>query len=185
VLPGPLDDVRPPAEYEPDRASSRSRLAEHRRDRRIALGDLVSLVIEDRETLRGALEEALRSERVEAASQVEAERRVVATALPGADELCALLVLEIADPAELGGRLRELRQLPAGLHLEVDGVMTAPAVDAADAEGSVHLLRFHLPGGGAAVRRAAEVTVRLDHPSYRARARLTPAQREALAASVG
>ncbi|GAC1570758.1 MAG: hypothetical protein NVS3B18_03300 [Candidatus Dormibacteria bacterium] len=182
----PLGEVRSPSVYEPDRAASRRRLAEHRRDRRIALGALVSLVIEDRETLHGALEETLRSEGREEADQVAAESRVVAGALPGPDELCALLVLEIADPAELGRRRSELRRLPEGLRLEVGAqAAAAPRVHAADAEGSVHLLRFQVPGGGEAVRTAAEVSFSVDHPAYRARALLTPAQREALAASLG
>lgn len=181
----PLGEVRPPSRYEPDRATSRGRLAEHRRDRRIALGELVSLVIEDRDTLRGALEEALRSERVEQGDRIEAERRVVSTAVPGPGELCALLVLEIADPAELGRRRAELVQLPEDLRLQVGGLTVAPVVEATDAEGAVHLLRFHLPGGRDAIRDAPEVSVSLDHPAYRARAVLSPAQREALAASLG
>ncbi|MFN2451896.1 MAG: DUF3501 family protein [Candidatus Dormibacteria bacterium] len=182
---GSLGQVRPPQAYEPERAEARQRLAEHRRDRRLALGDVVSLVIEDRETLRGALEEALRAERVEQPDRVAAEAAVVATALPGADELCALLVLEIADPAELGRRRAELRGLHERVRLELDGVAVAPAVDASDAEGSVLLLRFRLAGGAERVRGAAEVSISVEHPAYRARTLLTSAQREAIAASVG
>jgi Protein of unknown function (DUF3501) len=180
-----LTDVRPPAAYEPVRAEARRQVIELKRHRRVTLGPLVSLVFENRETVRGVVEELLRAERIEDPERIAEELEVFNELIPGDRELSATVFLEITDPAELAIRLGELQGIEAAVHLEVDG----ERVDQLHEEGrsredrtsSVHYLRFRLNDEQ---RRAflggAEVAVVAEHPSLHARAALTEDQRMAL-----
>ena len=66
-------DVRVGDAYEQVRAESRRDAAALKGPRRIALGDTLSLVFENRDTMRAVLEEMLRAERVDDAEEVAAD----------------------------------------------------------------------------------------------------------------
>ena len=57
-------DVLSPDEYERQRESYRRRIIELKRRRRISLGDKITLVFENRETLRFQVQEMIRVERI-------------------------------------------------------------------------------------------------------------------------
>jgi len=179
-------DVRPPAVYEPVRAEARRHVIELKRHRRVSLGPLVSLVFENRDTVRAVVEELLRAERIEDPARIAEELAVFNELIPGDRELSATMFLEVTDPAELAQRLGELRGIEAAVHLEIDG----ERVDQFHEEGrsrddrtsSVHYLRFRLTDEQrAAFLRGAEVAVIADHPNLNARTVLSEEQRMALA----
>ncbi|HEY6377619.1 MAG TPA: DUF3501 family protein [Candidatus Dormibacteraeota bacterium] len=177
-------DIRPPSAYEPVRGEARRRIVELKRPRRVRLGELLTLTFENRDTVRGVVEELLRAERIETAERIAEELEVFNTLIPGPSELSATLFLEIADPAEMAIRLAELRGIEAGVHLEVDGRRIGGNV----AEGpvredgsSVHHLRFRLEEAQMArLRDGAEVAAVADHEHYRARTVLDEEQVAAL-----
>src|SRR5207244_2288741 len=68
-----VSEVRPPAVYEPVRADARRQVIELKRHRRVALGELLTLVFENRETVRGVVEELLRAERIEEPQRIAEE----------------------------------------------------------------------------------------------------------------
>jgi hypothetical protein len=184
-----VDDVRPPSTYEPLRSDARREIIELKRDRRVALGDLLTLVFENRETVRGVIEELLRAERIEDRERIAEELATFNTLVPGDSELCATLFLEITDPAELSARLSTLMDIEAAIRLEVDGVAAESIPEQGrsreDRTSSVHYLRFRLDSAQReAFLRDAEVAVVAEHPGYRARALLTERQRKALAADL-
>jgi hypothetical protein len=182
-------DVRPPAEYEPVRAEARRQVIELKRHRRVALGPLVSLVFENRETVRAVVEELLRAERIEDPQRIAEEVEVFNELIPGERELSATMFLEVTDPAELAQRLGELRGIENCVHLEVDGErveqMHEEGRSRDDRTSSVHYLRFRLNDEQrSAFLEGAEVEVVADHASLTARATLTEQQRMALAADL-
>jgi len=184
-----VEDVRPPAVYEPLRSEERRRIVELKRDRRVALGDLLTLVFENRETVRGVIEELLRAERIDDPELIAEEVAAFNALIPGDSELSATLFLEITDPAELSARLGTLTGIESAVHLEVDGAATESLPEEGrgqqDRARSVSYLRFHLDGAQrAAFLRGAEVAVVADHPGYQARAVLTERQRDALTADL-
>lgn len=184
-----VTDIRPPSVYEAVRTEARRRLIELKRPRRVALGETLTLVFENRETVRGVVEELLRAERIEDRGRIAEEVEIFNALIPGDGELSATLFLEITDPAELADRLGELRGIEAAVHLEVDGERVArahePGRTRADRTSSVHYLRFRLsPQQRAAWLRGAEVALVADHPAYRARTVLSEEQRLALAADL-
>jgi len=77
------------------------------------------LVIETRESIRAALEEALRAQRVSDPAQVAAQEESFARLAPGPDELAATLYIDIADPAAIADRLTEIVGFAYTVALEV------------------------------------------------------------------
>lgn len=179
-------DIRPPSTYEPVRGEARRRVIELKRPRRVALGGLLTLMFENRDTVRGVVEELLRAERIEEEARIAEELEVFNTLIPGDHELSATLFVEISDPAELAARLGDLRGIEAAVHLEVGGSRVARVHEEgrtrADRTSSVHYLRFRLDvAQRAAFLGGAETVVLADHDHYQARTVLDEAQRMALA----
>src|SRR4029077_3798660 len=116
-----ITDVRAPAAYEPVRSQARREVIELKRSRRVALGELITLVFENRETVRGVIEELLRAERIEDPQRIADELAVFNELIPGDRELSATRFLETTDPAELPARLGALAGIEAAVHLEVGG----------------------------------------------------------------
>ena len=184
-----LGEVRPPGAYEPVRAEARRRVIELKRNRRVALGELITLVFENRETVRGVVEELLRAERIEDPERIAEELAVFNELIPGEHELSATMFLEITDPAELAARLGSLGGIESAVHLEVNGRRTEqvhePGRSRDDRTSSVHYLRFRLDDGQrAGFLGGEEVALVADHPAYAARTVLVEAQRNALAADL-
>jgi len=185
VEPLTLADIRPPATYESVRAEARRQVIELKQERRIAVGDQVTLVFENRDTVRGVVEEVLRAERIEAPDRIAEEVETFNALIPGEGELTATLYLEITDPAEMMVRREELRGIDAAVTMRVDGVEVELLGDPGFAQeartGSVHHLRFRLTPAQRDAFARGEVTINVDHPGYGAAITLTEAQRAALA----
>lgn len=184
-----VNDVRPPAAYEPVRAEARRQVIELKRHRRIALSPILSLVFENRDTVRSVVEELLRAERIDDPERIAEEVEVFNALIPGERELSATLFLEITDQAELAQRLGDLRGIEEAVHLEVDGERVAQLHEEGrsreDRTSSVHYLRFRLSDEQrAGFLRGGDVAITVDHPHLQARAELTEPQRMALAADL-
>ena len=96
-----MNEVMPIAEYERQREAFRSRVIELKRKRRISVGPLVTLVFENRETLRFQVQEMIRVERIVDPAKVQDELDVYNGLLPGPDELSATLLIEITEEAKM------------------------------------------------------------------------------------
>lgn len=183
-------EVRAPAAYEPVRRDALQRMLEQKRPRCIAVGDLLTLLFENRVTVAGAVEEQLRAAQIEEPERIAEEVAVFNALIPGERELGGTLYLETEDAAALGRRMRELPGIARHVHLEVEGTR-AERVDAAASglepgDEPVEHLRFRLTEEQcAALAHGGEVVVSCDHPAHRARTVLDEAQRRALAEDLG
>ena len=95
------DDVLPLHEYEQQRQPYRARIIALKQRRRISLGPLISLVFENRDTLRFQIQEMLRAEHIVDPTKVQDELDVYNALLPRANELSATLLIEITDDATM------------------------------------------------------------------------------------
>jgi hypothetical protein len=95
------DDVLPLDEYERQREAYRSRIIALKQRRRLSLGPLMTLVFENRETLRFQVQEMIRAERILEPSKVQDELDVYNELLPTAQELSATLLIEITEAATM------------------------------------------------------------------------------------
>jgi hypothetical protein len=90
-------DLIPQAEYEQQREAFRGRIIELKRRRRLAIGNLVTLVFENRDTIQFQIQEMVRAERILDPAKVQDELDVYNALLPQAGELSATLLIEVTE----------------------------------------------------------------------------------------
>ena len=90
-------DLLPAPEYELHREQFRSQIIALKQRRRISVGPLVTLVFENRETLRFQTQEMIRVERIFDPHKVQEELDVYNVLMPGSGELSATLLIEITE----------------------------------------------------------------------------------------
>ena len=163
-------------------------MVELRRNRRLMLGDLVSLVFENRDTVKGMVEAILCAGWIEDPQRIAAEVDLFNVLVPCRGDLRATLFVAGRDRRDM----RLLRQLQYTLvpHVHLvfgDGsVETADELGATEGTPTVRYVRFRIDSAEHRALRHADtsVAVVVDHPRYSTRTVLTPLQREALAADL-
>ena len=176
MMPLTVHDVLPADEYERVREAFRKRIIDLKRWRRISVGDLVTLVFENRETVLFQIQEMLRAERVVAPDRIQEEVEMYNEQIPGAGELSATLLIEVTDQTKVKPVLDRLKGIDRGQtvairvgpHL-VYGLFE-PGRSNEEKISAVHYVRFPIQE---AVRAAMEdpgtpVQVVATHPRYQA-----------------
>ena len=183
-----IDGVRVGAAYDLARGDERRRVAEFKRFRRIPLGETLTLVFENRDTIRSTLEEALRTERIDDPDRVAGEIAAFNALVPEPGQLAAVLFLEVADPADLAAAVTQLEGVEDTVFIEVAGTRVRGLPEAVSPPGEsipAHYLRFSLePEQRDAIRSGAGIVVGTQHPNLGVSVRLDEQQRLALAADL-
>jgi hypothetical protein len=183
------DEILDVDSYAALRDSYRPRLIAHKRDRRLAVGDRVSLLFEDRETLRYQIQEMMRVERIRSPDKIQQEIDVYNELIPGENELSATLFIEIPELERIRPELDRLIGIDEHVCLVIgegeDEVSVRARFDPKQMEeeriSAVQYIRFALPSEQ--VKRFlgdARVRVRTQHPNYRNESELPSALRESL-----
>lgn len=107
-------DVIPYEEYERQRDAFRAKIIALKQRRRISLGPLITLVFENRDTLRFQIQEMIRAERIVEPTKVQDELDVYNALLPRQNELSATLLIEITDEAKMKEKLDQFMGLDHG-----------------------------------------------------------------------
>jgi hypothetical protein len=180
-------DLPPIDVFEAERDAMRRAVIAHKAQRRVALGEHLTLLFEDRETIRWQVLEMCRVEGIRNPAGIAHELAVYNELVPGAGELSATLFIEITEPGRIRPELDRLVGIDESLSLEIDGERVPAHFDRRQLEedriSAVHYLRFVLTPEQ--VRRFQEpgsgVALRADHPHYVARNVLAPEVRASLA----
>ena len=90
-------DLLPAGAYELQRAEFRSQIIAIKQRRRISIGPLITLVFENRETLRFQTQEMIRVEQILDSHKVQEELDVYNALMPGSGELSATLLIELTE----------------------------------------------------------------------------------------
>jgi hypothetical protein len=194
VNPLGIDEIVDLDAYEALREDYRARVRDAKQARRLAVGDRVTLLFENRETVRFQVQEMLRVERIRGAARVQHELDVYNELVPGAGELSATLLIEITDTRQIRSELDRLLGIDACVFLVLGAGAGALRIRARfderqleeDRISAVHYLRFDVGAEAAARVRDARVPVRvaIEHAAYAASAELTPALRASLVADL-
>jgi len=188
------DEIVDRERYEALRSNYREAVIAHKRNRRMAVGDRVTLVFEDRETLRFQVQEMLWVERISEPEKIQHELDVYNELMPADRELSATLFLEITDPGAVRPELDRLVGIDEHVALvlgEGDATQTTPAhFDPKQFEqdriSAVQYLRF--PLDEAQARSVADTRVhariRVDHPNYRHETEIPTGVRQSLVADL-
>ena len=175
-----LSDVLNLHEYELSRDDFRRKIIEIKRRRRVALGDLMTVLFESRETVLFQIQEMLRIERIVRPEKVQEEIDVYRQLLPGDGDLAATLFLEVTQADRVQPTLDRFIGLdePGHLVLRVGGETVparfAPGQSREDRISAVHYVRFGLGPGAAERLERGPVRLEVDHAGYRAAATLSP-----------
>jgi hypothetical protein len=168
------DDVLPLDEYERQREAYRSRIIALKQRRRVSLGPLMTLVFENRETLRFQVQEMIRAERILEPSKVQDELDVYNELLPTPQELSATLLIEITEAASMKEWLDRFMGLDRGRTVAIvaDGESAFGEFEGGHSHetkiSAVHFVRFR---PNAAMRAAfadlrKPVTLTVNHNGY-------------------
>jgi hypothetical protein len=190
VRPLVRDEIVPLDEYVGLRPGYRDAVITYKRDRRMPVGDRLTLLFEDRETLRFQVQEMLWVERIGEPDRIQNELDVYNELMPGNGELSATLFIEITDMPEIRPELDRLIGIDEHVALVLgsddDGDAALARFDEKQMEegriSAVHYLRFHLTPGQVARLSdpGVRARIRVAHPNYRAESDLAPSLRESL-----
>jgi hypothetical protein len=188
VRPLALEEIVGLDRYGELRTDHRRAVIAHKRSRRVSVGEKVTLVFEDRETLRFQVQEMLFVEGIRDPELVQQELDVYNELVPGEHELSATLFVEITDSERIRSELDELIGIDEHVWLVLgeDGDAVHARFDPKQMEedriSAVQYLKF--PLDAAQVSRFADpsqpVLLRIDHPRYHREVELAPAVRESL-----
>jgi hypothetical protein len=182
-----LDDVKNLYEYEKVREAFRREVIALKARRRIPVGDRLSLVLENRQTVLFQIQEMIRAERIVADERIQDEVDVYNDLIPGTGELSATLFIEIEDKDRIKPELDRFMGIDEGRYvwLQVGREFAIPGEFEAghskeDKLAAVHFVRFRLPEPARGAFAREPVALVVEHPNYRARTELSPEARAAL-----
>jgi hypothetical protein len=181
-------DVMGPALYGPVRDDFRRRVMDLKKPRRIHVGDRVTLVFENRDTLRFQVEEMLRAESITEDGAIQQELDVYNTLMPDAASLSATLFLEIPRDEDAKTALPRFIGLDEHVSLVIGPHEIRAAFEPGRQEGdrisAVQYTRYPISDAAKAALRTpgTKLAVVIDHPNYRHRVELSEETRASLAA---
>ncbi|MBM4298158.1 MAG: DUF3501 family protein, partial [Deltaproteobacteria bacterium] len=175
--------------YEKVRQEFRQAIIDKKKSRRIAVGDKVSLVFENRDTVIFQIQEMLRAERITDLDKIREEIAVYNELIPNPGELSATLFLEIENQTHLRDELLKFLGIDEAVTLNVGGRAIRGRFEEGrskeDKISAVQYVRFPLAGEARqAFVSGARAELVIDHANYRAGAVLSADQQRSLAADL-
>jgi hypothetical protein len=174
-----LDDIADMRAYEREREQFRRHVIELKRRRRVGVGPHVTLVFENRDTIRFQIQEMARIERLYSDEQIEAELRVYNPLIPEPGNVSATMFIELTSDALLREWLPKLLGIERAVFVQLgDGADAERVAFTADAEheeqltrtdltASVHYVHLSLNPEQIARFASGTVTLGIDLPDYR------------------
>ena len=161
-------------DYAQERNSFRARVMEHKKMRRLPIGDHATLYFEDALTMQYQVQEMLRIERIFEPEGIQEELDVYNPLIPDGMNWKATFMVEYEDPEERRKALAQLIGIERALWVKVDGFDRVHPIanedldrETEDKTSSVHFVRFELNAEmAAAVKQGASISAGLDHPEY-------------------
>jgi hypothetical protein len=173
-----IDDIADLRAYERERDEFRQHVIQLKKRRRVPVGRLITLLFENRDTVRFQVQEMARVEKIISDEGIQHELDVYNPLIPEPGTLAATLFVELTSKDDLREWLPKLAGVERAVRLRVgDGADADVVPGRLDAEhekqltreettASVHYLRFTLDPSQVARFAANTVAVEIDHPSY-------------------
>lgn len=184
-----LDDIKDLRAYERERDEFRKEIIAMKKLRRVQLGDLITLVFENTETMRFQIQEMARIERLITDAQIEHEVSTYNALIPDHRELSATLFLELTNEEQLRKWLPRFVGIQRAVSFWLPDGSRAQCVPQDEERltrdeitTTVHYLKFPFADEQVASFRAQPGTrLVVDHPAYDAVVELSDEQRAELA----
>jgi hypothetical protein len=182
------NDLHSLEHYAEQRPRFRDIVLQHKRRRRVRLGENATLYFEDRLTVQYQIQEMLRAERIFEPAAIQDELDAYNPLIPDGGNWKVTFMLEYEDAEQRREALQRLTGIEHLVWILVQGFERVLAVADEDMPRSteaktsaVHFLRFELtPEMILALNRGAALSMGIDHPEYRVQADVTNEVRDAL-----
>ena len=173
-----LDDIADARAYERERDEFREHVKALKRKRRIEVGPFVSLVFENRDTIRFQIQEMARVEKILTDEGIQTEIDIYGSLIPEPGHLAATLFLELTSDGELRLWLPELVGIERSVEFRIgegDDRLVVPCIPEAahDAQltseettAAVHYITFDLTPSEVEAFAAGPVELAVTHPRY-------------------
>ena len=181
-----VDDIADARAYERERAELRAHVIELKSRRRVSLGTVVTLMFENRDTMRYQIQEMARVERIFTDAGIQEELDVYNPLIPEPGQLCATLFIELTSDDQMREWLSKLVGIEQSVVFRLpDGTPDGSTVRCvADPQHAAQLTREHVtaavhyvtfaftPEQVAAFGEGAVLAI--DHPNYVEAVELAP-----------
>jgi hypothetical protein len=170
-----LDDIADLRAYERERDDFRARVIALKKRRRIGVGPFVTLVFENRDTIRFQIQEMARVEKLISDEAIQTELDIYNPLIPEPGMLCATLFVELTSEEELRTWLPQLVGIEHAAELRLSDGTAVRCIPDEQHESqltrdtitaSVHYLRFELDPAQVDAFAAGGARLALDHPNY-------------------
>jgi hypothetical protein len=170
-----LDDIADLRAYERERSAIRDRVIEMKRRRRIALGTVVTITFENRETMRYQIQEMARVEKLISDAEIQIELDAYNPLIPEPGQLCATLFIELTSDDSMREWLPKLVGIERSVVLRLaDGTEVRAVTEEGHAAqltresstAAVHYVRFEFTPEQVDAFAAGTVHLVIDHPAY-------------------
>jgi hypothetical protein len=161
-------------EYSRIRPEFRAKVIEHKKNRRVDIGEHAALYFEDSLTMQYQVQEMLRIEKIFEHEGIQEELDVYNPLIPDGLNWKATFMMEYDDVDERRAALAELIGVEKALWVQVDGFDKVRPIANEDLEretedktSAVHFVRFELsPEMVAAAKQGAVIKAGIDHANY-------------------
>ena len=187
-----VDDITDLRAYERERDEFRARIIEMKKRRRIQLGDILTIVFENTDTMRWQVQEMARAEKMLSDEQIAHELETYNALIPDEGELSATLLVELTSEPALREWLPKLVGIQRSVGVWLDDGSRVQGFDPEEERltreeeitTTVHYLKFRFEPEQAKLLRDAPAQLVVDHPDYDAVVKLTDEQRGELASDL-
>jgi hypothetical protein len=188
VKPVTLKEILPLAQYEVLRPRLRPLLIAEKNRRRLEVGDHLTILFENGQTIWYQIEEMIRTEHICDETAIRHEIDTYNELLPRPGELTATLLIQYPDATQRDVAVRELVGFERHVWICLGDRREAGRFDlrqmSPERVSSVQFVRFQLGGLDATefltLANAGKVAIEVDHPKMQARAAITGPLAEAL-----
>ncbi len=175
-------------EYARIRPEFRARVMEHKKHRRVSIGEHAALYFEDNLIMQYQVQEMLRIERIFEQQGIQDELDVYNPLIPDGMNWKATFMLEYQDVEQRRQALARLLGVEKALWVQVEGFPRVHPIanedmdrETEDKTSSVHFVRFELTQAMVdAAKQGAQINAGIDHPAYQEETVIEPAVRESL-----
>ena len=169
------DDLYSLEQYAKQRSEFRAKVIEHKKNRKVHLGEHASLYFEDRLTIQYQIQEMLRIEKIFEEEGINDELEAYNPLIPDGSNLKCTFMIEYDDVEQRKVALTNMIGIEDRVWIQVEGHDRVFAIADEDLErdteektSSVHFMRFEFtPEMVAAAKSGANVSMGIDHDYYR------------------
>jgi hypothetical protein len=170
-----LHDIADLRAYEREREAFRAHVIEVKRRRRVGIGPIVTMVFENRDTIRFQIQEMARVEKLISDADIQVELDTYNPMVPEPGQVCATMFLELTSEDQMREWLPKLVDVERSVLLALsNGDRVRGIVDEQHAQGltrdyvtaAVHYLRWELTPDQVDAFASGPVRLEVDHPAY-------------------